>query len=204
MSIRSGKAGPADFIVPLAMGLLLSGHCNAARAQPTEAEIFDALKPKAHKRGLARAPDAEERKFIDRLRNRSAHSLTIEEREKAAAIAEEKSSIDLEINFEFNSATVGPQAVSVLLALGRVLSKDEFRGTVFLINGHTDAKGSAAYNRDLSERRAEAVRRLLVEQFRLPADALIAVGYGKERFKNAANPFAAENRRVQVVNVSGR
>lgn len=204
MSNRSAKAGMAAFIAPLAMGLLLSSHSNATRAQPTEGEIFDALKPKAHKRGLARAPDAEERKFIDRLRNRSAHSLTIEEREKVAAIAAEKSSIDLEINFEFNSATVGPQAVSVLLALGRALSKDEFRGAVFLINGHTDAKGSAAYNKDLSERRAEAVRHLLVEQFRLPTDALIAVGYGKERFKNATNPFAAENRRVQVVNVSGR
>ncbi len=71
---------------------------------------------------------------------------------------------------------------------------------VFLINGHTDAKGSAEYNQDLSEWRAEAVKHLLVQQFGLPPTTLIAVGYGKTQLKNAAYPFAGEKRRVQIVN----
>jgi outer membrane protein OmpA-like peptidoglycan-associated protein len=90
--------------------------------------------------------------------------------------------------------------VPVLLALGRALSRDELKGAVFFINGHTDAKGSDPYNQGLSERRAEAVKRLLVEQFGLPAADLIAVGYGRSQLKNAAEPFAGENRRVQIVN----
>ena len=133
-------------------------------------------------------------------RTRSARSITIEERAKVAEIVQARPNIDLEINFDFNSATVGAQSVSVLLALGRVLSKDELKGTVFLINGHTDGKGSAEYNQDLSERRAEAVKRLLVQQFNLPATTLVAMGYGKGQLKNAADPFAGENRRVQIVN----
>lgn len=36
--------------------------------------------------------------------------------------------------------------------------------------------------------------------FRLPADTLVAVGYGKTQLKNTTNPFAAENRRVQIAN----
>jgi outer membrane protein OmpA-like peptidoglycan-associated protein len=107
---------------------------------------------------------------------------------------------DLEINFDYNSAVVGPQAVSVLVTLGRVLSQDEFRDTVFLINGHTDAKGGLEFNQDLSERRAEAVKQLLVKQFNLPASTLIAVGYGKAQLKHTTDPFAGENRRVQIVN----
>jgi outer membrane protein OmpA-like peptidoglycan-associated protein len=43
-----------------------------------------------------------------------------------------------------------------------------------------------------------------VQQFGVPVDALIAVGYGKTHLKNIADPFAGENRRVQVVNVSAR
>jgi outer membrane protein OmpA-like peptidoglycan-associated protein len=66
-----------------------------------------------------------------------------------------------------------------LLALGRALSNDQLKGTIFLVNGHTDAKGGAEYNQDLT---------------------LIAVGHGKTQLKNPTDPFAGENRRVQVVN----
>jgi outer membrane protein OmpA-like peptidoglycan-associated protein len=199
------------FNVLLVVGLLLIGLSSpaSAQSQPTDQEIIEALKPKLKTRHLQPQPSAddakaaaEERSFIDSLRARTARTLTVVERDKAAAIAERKPSIDLEINFDFNSATVGPQAVPTLLALGRALSNDAFKGAVFLINGHTDAKGGAEYNRDLSERRAEAVKRLLVDQFGLPADTLIPVGYGMTRLKNAADPLAGENRRVQVVNVS--
>ncbi len=212
MSTRNAKAGMAGLSVLLAMVLLLMGYSSPARAQnqPTDAQIIDALRPKAKTRGLSLPPSlddpkaAAKRSFIDSLRTRSARSLTIVEREKVAVIAKERPSIDLEINFDFNSATVGPPAVPVLVALGRALSNDVFKGAVFLLNGHTDAKGSVAYNQDLSERRAEAVKHLLVQQFGLPADTLIAVGYGKTHLKNTADPFASENRRVQVVNLSAQ
>lgn len=193
----------------LMIGCFVIGCANPARAQsqPTDSQIIDALTPKAATRGLsltrslADPKTAEDRTFIDGLRNRPTRSLSIEEREKVSTIALEHPSIDLEINFDFNSATVGAQAVPVLLALGRALSNGQLKGSTFLLNGYTDAKGGFEYNQDLSERRADAVKRLLVQQFGLPADMLIAVGYGKTHLKNATEPFAAENRRVQVVNV---
>jgi outer membrane protein OmpA-like peptidoglycan-associated protein len=210
MNHRNANALAVGIVV--AMALMAVGSSNRAWAQnqPTDTQIIDALKPKATTRGLnltrslADPKSAEERTFIDGLRTRSARSLTIEERDKVAVIAQEKPNIDLEINFDFNSATVGPQAVSVLLALGRALSNDQFKGATFLLNGYTDAKGGVEYNQDLSERRAEAVKNLLVQQFGLPAGALIAVGYGKTHLKNITDPFAGENRRVQVVNVSAQ
>lgn len=204
--------GLAAGVVVLAAVLIAVGSSNPAwaQSQPTTNQIIDALKPTATTRGLsltrslADPKTAEERSFIDGLRTRSTRSLTIEEREKVAAIAEEKPSIDLEINFDFNSATVGPQAVPILLALGRALSNDQLKGSTFLIDGYTDAKGGVEYNQDLSERRAEAVKRLLVHQFGLPAGTLIAVGYGKTHLKDPADPYAAGNRRVQVVNITAQ
>jgi outer membrane protein OmpA-like peptidoglycan-associated protein len=174
-------------------------------APPTESEILDALRSRPRTRGLGEAAGpriltTEERGFVEGLRTRSARSLTILERQKVADIIRERPSIDLEIQFDYNSAVVGPQAVPTLLKLGRVLSSDELKGMVFLINGHTDGKGNDGYNQDLSERRAEAVKRLLIDQFNLPVSTLVAVGYGKTRLKNTADPLASENRRVQIVN----
>jgi outer membrane protein OmpA-like peptidoglycan-associated protein len=69
-----------------------------------------------------------------------------------------------------------------------------------VLGGHTDAAGSDTYNQELSEKRAEAVKRFLSEKFKLPAESLVAVGFGKSKLKNPANPLSEENRRVQVVN----
>ena len=89
-----------------------------------------------------------------------------------------------------------------MAALGNTLSKDQFKGTVFFINGYTDAKGSPEYNQDLSQRRADSVRRVLIERYRLAPDTLVTAGFGKENLKNPGNPFADENRRVQIVNTT--
>jgi outer membrane protein OmpA-like peptidoglycan-associated protein len=181
-----------------------------SQSQPTESQILQALRPDAA-RGFNRASGTREdaatagqRQFINGLRTRSARSLTLDERETASDITREKPSIDLEINFDFDSAVLTPQAASVLTTLGKALSAEEFKNTVFFINGHADAKGGTEYNQELSERRAEAVKRSLVQQFNLPPTTLIAIGYGKTHLKNAADPFAAENRRVQVVNTEVR
>lgn len=210
MHHRIRKFRSAFLTAIIACSAVLLAYVGPVRAaeQPTEAQILDALQSRAKTRGLGGATRslsdpkaAEERRFIDELRNKpSTRSLTVVEREKIAVIAKEKPSIDLEINFDYNSATVSPKAVPTLVALGRALSAAELKGTVFLINGHTDAKGGAEYNQDLSERRAEAVKRLLVEQFNLPATTLISIGYGKMQLKNSADPFAGVNRRVQIVN----
>ena len=59
-----------------------------------------------------------------------------------------------------------------------------------------------AYNQELSERRADSVKRYLVEKFDIPASNLVTAGYGSTHFKNANDPFAAENRRVAVTNMA--
>ena len=105
----------------------------------------------------------------------------------------------VDIFFDFGSAVLDRRAHASLSALAAGLNRPERAGRRFLIGGHADAMGSKAYNQRLSERRAEAVKRVLVQEFRLPAETLVAVGYGKTRLKNSANPFAPENRRVRIM-----
>jgi outer membrane protein OmpA-like peptidoglycan-associated protein len=160
-------------------------------------------------RGLTTSPtetrrNPEDARFVDTLRNRTTRSLTSDEREKIATIAKQKPSIDLEINFEFNSANISPKSMSQVSALGRALSSAELNGGTFLLAGHTDAKGGDSLNQELSERRADAVKRMLSEKYRIDAGSLVTVGYGKTKLKNSSNPFAGENRRVQVVNITDK
>jgi outer membrane protein OmpA-like peptidoglycan-associated protein len=178
-----------------------------AEEKPTEAQILNALKPAAKTRGLTAAPvrqNPEEQRFIDSLRRGKTRALTLDEREKVATIAKNKPSIDLEIYFNYNSAEITSKAVPDLMTLGRALSNAELQGSVFMLGGHTDAKGGMEYNQRLSERRAEAVKRFLIQKFNLSYENLVSVGYGKEQLKNTADPFAGENRRVQIVNLEAK
>jgi outer membrane protein OmpA-like peptidoglycan-associated protein len=111
-------------------------------------------------------------------------------------------SIDLEIFFEYNSAEITPVAAAALTPLGRALSDARLAGDRFLVAGHTDAKGGADYNLALSQRRAEAVRQFLIGKFGIEDAKLLATGMGSKHLKNAKQPLAAANRRVQIVNLS--
>jgi outer membrane protein OmpA-like peptidoglycan-associated protein len=96
------------------------------------------------------------------------------------------------------------KAVPQLTNLGNALADPGLKDALVTINGHTDAKGTDPYNQKLSERRAEAIKQYLVDHFRLPPENLVTVGYGKQHPKNPGDMFAAENRRVEVVNLEAK
>lgn len=197
----------------LAIAAILALYSGSLHAQSLEDKIGTALKAKQPlTRSLNAAPDPKavaEKHVVDRLRTRSisvesSQAPNAEERSQIAEIARDKPAIDLEILFEYNSAEISPKAVPALVALGNALLRQDLKGSVFFINGHTDAAGSADYNQALSQRRANSVRRMLIEQYKLAPDTLISVGFGKEQLKNPAKPLGEENRRVQIVNTTVR
>jgi len=111
-------------------------------------------------------------------------------------------SVDLEVYFAYNSAAIEHEAVSQLKTLGQALRDASLADDAFLIAGHTDAKGGSRFNLDLSLRRAEAVRQFLIANFGIDRVKLVARGFGSTHLKNSGDPQSAENRRVQIVNLS--
>lgn len=180
----------------------------AGAQEVTEQQIVRALMP-PKTRGLslgAPSPAPAEvvsldKAFVDSLRGRSTRSLSLGDRAKLDTVAADKPAIDLVMEFDFNSDILRGDALATADKLGKALSNPELRGQTFMIAGHTDAKGGEDPNQKLSERRADAVKRYLVETYRIPADTLIGVGYGKSHLKNGSDPFGRENRRVQAVNM---
>jgi outer membrane protein OmpA-like peptidoglycan-associated protein len=204
------------------IGAALSFGLATARAQDnnvtnnvTEDQIVKALTPPPKKpltRGLSIGPDtsvdpakaAEETKFVSTIRGRTTRSLSTSEREEIATIVKDKPNIDLEITFDYNSADISGKSMPSVQALGRALTNPDLKGSTFVVAGHTDAAGGDSYNQELSERRADAIKRYLIANYSIAASDLVTVGYGKSKLKDPSQPMAEVNRRVQVVNMENK
>ena len=183
-------------------GLALAGDNNVSSDQ-----ILQALKPRPVTRGLSAGPKvdpeakAREISFVQTLRNRKTRSLSLGEREQIAEIASTKPKIDLDIQFDLDSANITATSMPSVQALGKALTDANLKGSTFVVAGHTDAIGGAAYNQDLSERRADTIKRYLMDKFGIAGTDLVTVGYGKTKPKDPNAPMDPINRRVQVVNM---
>lgn len=217
MSVRSGEtaAGSRFRVSAFAFALLILGAIAgvplAAHAQGmTEQQMIDALLGKTT-RGTAatQAPAAPARSLTpsdtERLRalleKATTRAFSAKERTEVAEAVRDRPSLDFEIYFPFNSSSVQPSALETLQRIGRLLTNDAFKDRGFLIAGHTDAKGSAEANQVVSLRRAESVKAWLVANYKIDPSRLRVIGYGKEQLKDAKQPFASINRRVQIINL---
>jgi outer membrane protein OmpA-like peptidoglycan-associated protein len=108
------------------------------------------------------------------------------------------------INFETGSAAIRPTEAEDLAAVGRTMAAiiDRDPDAVFLVEGHTDAVGDAAYNLALSDRRAESVALALVELFDVPPENLVTQGYGERHLRVQTQSAEPANRRAVLRNIT--
>lgn len=188
-------------------GLALAGDNSVVPAD----QIVRALQPKPLTRGLSigeqqvdPAVKAKELNYLESIRDRKTRSLSLGERQeiadRVAEISTNKPKIDLEIQFDYNSAEISKGSSQAARELGKALSDPSLKGTIFVVAGHTDGVGGDAFNMELSGRRADTIKRFLVRNYGIAANDLVTVAYGKTRLKDAANPNDPINRRVEVVN----
>ena len=203
------QAIAASALLSMTAGLALAADSNNLSNNISAEQILNALKPKPATRGLSAATQqtdpalqAKETGFLDSVRNRRTRSLSLGEREQIAELAATRPNIDLEIQFDYNSAEITKRSINAVQELGKALSDPNLKGSTFVVAGHTDGIGGDGFNQDLSERRADTIKRYLIEKYGIAGTDLVAVGYGKTRLKDTANPADPINRRVQVVNIA--
>jgi OOP family OmpA-OmpF porin len=109
---------------------------------------------------------------------------------------EEKASMTIQVLFPTGSSKLGAEANPHLDEIAAFLN--EHPDTKMEIQGHTDNTGSAKRNRELSEARANSVRKYLVEQAGIPASRVTAYGYGPDKpvADNNTESGRSQNRRV--------
>ena len=103
------------------------------------------------------------------------------------------------ILFDTGSDRLKPESAAVIQSIARGLEANS--GLKLLIEGHTDSLGNADQNLDLSRRRAEAVRAVLISQFKVDASRLTTAGLGasKPLDTNDTPQGRSQNRRVEFV-----
>ncbi|MFN0113164.1 MAG: OmpA family protein [Paracoccaceae bacterium] len=132
---------------------------------------------------------------------RTDRSFSLAQIRDIARVRQLAPAIDLQgITFDSGSAAISPDQARTLAKLGGVI--EEFiadnPGEVFLVEGHTDAVGGAAYNLALSDRRAETVALALTEYFDIPPENLVTQGYGEAYLKIDTQGDERANRRATV------
>nr|WP_274389845.1 OmpA family protein [Azospirillum doebereinerae] len=115
--------------------------------------------------------------------------------------AAQRPSVNFQVEFERNSATLSPKARKILDQLGRALTAPELAGFRFELAGHTDVTGSTEHNLTLSKRRAASVRDYLTTTFQIPSRTLTTAGYGSQRLLDPVNRTSGVNRRVEITNL---
>ncbi len=114
---------------------------------------------------------------------------------------EKLAQLTIAIQFDFNSARIRPSSFREVGLMADSLYHPYLQGYRFLIVGHTDGVGNRVSNLKLSQQRADAIREALIKPFGISPSRIEAVGLGEEQLLRPANPEAAENRRVQLINI---
>ena len=108
--------------------------------------------------------------------------------------------IDLTVHFDFNSDKIQDRSKPLLDKVVQVMTDQRLDALRFRVEGHTDAKGGAAYNDSLSKRRADAVVIYLAQQG-VQTARLKAEGKGFRELADSADPSSGLNRRVTIVSL---
>jgi len=114
-------------------------------------------------------------------------------------MVEEVARIELNVEFAFDSAVVPAAYFDEIRRVADFMMANE--DTVAALGGYTDSTGTEQYNQGLSERRAAAVRQVLIDRFDISAARITSAGYGESQpvASNATAQGRERNRRVESV-----
>jgi outer membrane protein OmpA-like peptidoglycan-associated protein len=106
-----------------------------------------------------------------------------------------------DIQFDDDAAVIRPDSYRTLGRIADTLYHPSLLGYKFLIIGNTVSTGRRDNNLTLSQRRADVIREVLVNTFKVSPKRLQAIGLGEEQLRDAAHPTAPVNQGIQVATV---
>ena len=183
---------------------LLTGSVMMFAALATAAYPQDAITTESmvsQLAGLEANPDVEvitlRQRVLDRVKSKAdAPSL---KRPPVAAELLKLPHFNVEVQFNPDSPIIRPESYQTLGRIADALYDPTLSPYGFLVVGHTESTGKREYNLTLSQRRADAIRDVLVTTFRISAKRIQAVGLGEEQLLDATHPTAAVNQQVQIL-----
>ena len=124
--------------------------------------------------------------------------------QKRPPIAPQLSKLPLmrfDVVFDPDSSLIRPASYQLIGSLADALTDPKLRPYRFLIVDHTESAGRRDFNLTLSQRRADSIRDVLVNAFKVSPKRLQSLGLGEEQLQDANRPAAPANARVQIITV---
>jgi OmpA-OmpF porin, OOP family len=109
---------------------------------------------------------------------------------------------NLDITFDVDTPIVQPESYQTVGRIADAMVHSSLLPYTFLVVGHIEANGKREANAILSQRRADAIREILVNTFKISAKRIQSVGLGEEQLLDAARPNAPVNNQIQIMTLS--
>jgi OOP family OmpA-OmpF porin len=195
--MRLGMKSPHG--IGLLTGSVMMFAILATAAYPQEATTTESMVSQLT--GLETSPDMDvvalRQRVLDRVKSKAdGPSL---KRPPVAAELLRLPHFNVEVQFNPDSPIIRPESYRTLGRIADALYDPTLSPYGFLIVGHTESTGKREYNLTLSQRRADAIRDVLVTAFKISPKRIQAVGLGEEQLQDATHPTAAVNQQVQVL-----
>ena len=155
--------------------------------------------------GLDAAPDLDlaalKQQAMDRIKAKAKTDAAPLKRPPVAPDLLKLPQFSADIQFDEDAAVVRPESYRLLGRIADTLYHPSLLGYKFLIVGHTVSTGKREYNLTLSQRRADALRDVLVTTFKVSPKRLVALGLGEEQLLDGNRPAAPVNAQIQIMTV---
>ena len=141
-------------------------------------------------------------KTLERSRIRSRNEPEASKRPPIAPELQGLPGFNVDIQFDTDTPIVRPQSYETIGRIADALVQVKLLPYSFLIVGHIEANGKRESNAILSQRRADAIRDILVNTFKISAKRLQAIGLGEEQLLDPPHPTASANQQMQILTVA--
>jgi len=196
------KRGPRDLALLAAVVLAVTAPISPSRGQAaaTRDDIVSQLSR------FDTAPELDlatlRQKTLERSRSRSRNEPEASKRPPIAPELLSPPGFNVDIQFDTDTPIVRPQSYETIGRIADALVHAKMLPYSFLIVGHIEANGKRESNAILSQRRADAIRDILVNTFKISAKRIQAIGLGEEQLLDPPHPTASVNQQMQVLTVA--
>ncbi|MEQ1529048.1 MAG: OmpA family protein [Methylococcales bacterium] len=197
------------FTAVLITGTAQAAEQNYGNMTPTKQQIINVFKPVAEQQmetaAIGSGYEGDVEKGQERNISFKVHQAAGKPKASAMRMSGSKvkkqteTAISMQIQFDYKSAELTADAKHKLTPLGEALASHELKSIGFVVEGHTDAIGGDAYNKELSIQRAASVKQFLTSQYRVDAQRIHTIGKGETHLLDPSNPESDVNRRVRIV-----
>ena len=109
---------------------------------------------------------------------------------------------NVDITFDVDTPIVQPESYQTVGRIADAMVHSSLLPYTFVIVGHIEANGRREANAILSQRRADAIREILVNTFKISAKRIQSVGLGEEQLLDSARPNAPVNNQIQIMTLA--